>query len=261
LLVLLVGPAPRSAAARRHTGQNAFHLVVLDDTPSMGDQFSSRTPRTPISFRGGQGRVETLTDTIAQAGTRQEMKVVLLSDLDSDEGIFQAAAQRLLRRRVGDQAARPQTCVDPHRPDQRRWRRAKEVFSAQPRGKKVFISSAISATATGDGTGRRGAGQGRGRLTAPPTGAHVSYIDVAHQYRGRSEEGIAPHSNLALEDVRAATTIAAEGVPVEFTVGVGNYSTEAKKTFMPRLPAQHSTSRTARSTRANDFRKTSAPPA
>src|SRR5438270_199126 len=64
------------------------------------------------------------------------------------------------------------------------------------------------------------------------TGAHVSLIDTAHAFRGLSEENIAPHPNLTVEELRPQTAIAAEGVPVEFTVGVFNHSTEPKTTFL-----------------------------
>ena len=46
LLVLLVGLLLGRLRLGGDTGQNAFHLVVLDDTPSMGDHFVENAKNT-----------------------------------------------------------------------------------------------------------------------------------------------------------------------------------------------------------------------
>src|SRR5690348_5448376 len=81
LLVLLMGLLLGRLRLGGDTGQNAFHYVVVDDTPSMGDHFVENGKQTN-SFEVAKEQVKLLADTVAQASTRQEMRVVLLSDLD-----------------------------------------------------------------------------------------------------------------------------------------------------------------------------------
>ncbi len=227
LLVLLVGMLLGRLRLGGDTGQNAFHFVVLDDTPSMGDHFIENG-KVSNSFDVAKDQLKLLADTVAQASTRQQMRVVLLSDLDVvvfDQQLNNGAGDELAAKL---QDKRPAAVhVDPVQAVEK----ARTVFSTLPRGKKVFhFVSDFRDRDWKNGPDAETLAKAVDGLTA--IGAHVSYIDTAHRFRGASEEGIAPHANLAIEDLKPATTIAAEGVPVEFTVGVHNYSTEAKKTFM-----------------------------
>jgi len=227
LLVLLVGLLLGRLRLGGDTGQNAFHFVVLDDTPSMGDHFVDNG-KASNSFGVAKEQVKLLADTIAQASTRQQMRVVLLSDLDN------VVFDQQLGNNSGDDLAAKMQDLKPgalHIDPIRAVETAQTVFSKQPRGKKVFhFVSDFRDRDWKTGPDAEALAKAVDGLTA--TGAHVSYIDTAHRFRGQSEEGIAPHANLAIEDLKAETTIAAEGVPVEFTVGVHNYGTEAKKSFL-----------------------------
>ena len=227
LLVLLVGLLLGRLRLGGDTGQNAFHFVVLDDTPSMGDHFVDNG-KASNSFEVGKEQIKLLADTVAQASTRQQMRVVLLSDLDDvvfDQQLTSSSgdilAANLQERKPGSLHTDPIRAVE----------KAQEVFSALPRGKKVFhFVSDFRDRDWKTGPDAEALAKAVDGLTT--TGAHVSYIDTAHRFRGQSEEGIAPHANLAVEDLKAETSIAAEGVPVEFTVGIHNYATEAKKSFL-----------------------------
>src|SRR5437588_9077299 len=68
LLVLLVGLLLGRLRLGGDTGQNAFHFVVLDDTPSMGDHFADGGKQTD-SFEVAKDQAKLLADTIAQAST------------------------------------------------------------------------------------------------------------------------------------------------------------------------------------------------
>src|ERR1700686_5122626 len=76
LLVLLVGLLLGRLRLGGDTGQNAFHFVVMDDTPSMGDHFVENG-KASNSFEVAKEQLKLLADTIAQASTRQQMRVVL----------------------------------------------------------------------------------------------------------------------------------------------------------------------------------------
>jgi hypothetical protein len=226
LLVLLAGLLLGRLRLGGDTGQNAFHLAVVDDTPSMGDHFVENGKPTN-SFEVAKEQIKLLTDTIAQASTRQQMRVVLLSDLDNPifeqqltSGSADELAEKLKDRKPSSLHIDPIRAVE----------KAMQVFSNQPRGKKVFHFISDFRERDWKGPDSEALAKAVDSLIAMP--AHVSLIDTAHTYRGVSEESIAPHANLSIMELRPQSTIAAEGVPVEFTVGVQNFSNEPKTTFL-----------------------------
>src|SRR5215471_5562663 len=82
LLVLLAGFLVARFVGAKPTGQGATHIVVIDDTPSMADQFAEKGPKTN-SFEVAREQIKQLAHSAAQAPTHQQMKIYLLSDLDT----------------------------------------------------------------------------------------------------------------------------------------------------------------------------------
>ena len=66
-------------------------------------------------------------------------------------------------------------------------------------------------------------------MDAVARGAYVSLIDVAHPFRDAAGQFAASHANLSIDDLRLDSSIAIDGRPVEFTVGVFNHSGEPKQ--------------------------------
>ncbi len=234
LLVLLVGLLLGALQFGGDTGQTAFHFVVIDDTPSMGDRFVDAQGNASNSFEVAKDQVKTLADTLAKASTPQEMRVVLLSD--PGEAVFpddgkpsrqlDGKARTALEARLKD--LHPAAVhVDPIQAVEK----AREVFANQPRGKKVlhFVSD-FRERDWKTGPDVEALNKAIDALTG--TGANLSLIDVADARRGPNGENIAPHPNLSIQELRPTTTIATEGAPVEFTVGVFNHSTAPKTTVL-----------------------------
>jgi hypothetical protein len=82
LLVLLAGFLVARFVGAVPTGHGATHVVILDDTPSMTDQFTDKGPKTN-SFEIGREQIKQLAHSAAQAPSHQQMKIFLLSDLDT----------------------------------------------------------------------------------------------------------------------------------------------------------------------------------
>src|SRR5690348_2930000 len=82
LLVLLAGFLVARFVGAKPTGQGATHIVVIDDTPSMADQFTEKGPKTN-SFEVAREQIKQLAHSAAQAPTHQQMRIYLLSDLDT----------------------------------------------------------------------------------------------------------------------------------------------------------------------------------
>jgi hypothetical protein len=233
-LVLIVGLLLGWFLLGGDAGQAAFHLVVIDDTPSMGDRIiDPRTGKGSNSFEAGKDQVKRLADVLAQASTPQEMRVVLLSDPNTAvfpvNGPFAAQLDKNSGAALADvlKTRRPSALhIDPIQA----LAKAREVFASGQRGKKVlhFVSD-FRERDWKTGPDAETLHKALNSLTA--TGAHVNLLDVAFAPRGVNEENIAPHPNLAVEELRPASTIAIEGTPLEFTVGVFNHSTEPKSTY------------------------------
>jgi hypothetical protein len=60
-------------------------------------------------------------------------------------------------------------------------------------------------------------------------GIKVHFLDTAHPLRSEKQKVPLYHDNLAIVELRSETRVAAEGMPVQFTVSVGNFSGSEKK--------------------------------
>ena len=65
LLVLLAGFLVARFVGAKPTGQGATHVVVIDDTPSMADQFADKGPKTN-SFEVAREQIKQLAHSAAQ---------------------------------------------------------------------------------------------------------------------------------------------------------------------------------------------------
>ena len=63
-------------------------------------------------------------------------------------------------------------------------------------------------------------------------GVNVSLLDTGHPFRNETRDIILNHDNLAITDFRAESRMAAEGVPLEFTVKVHNFGSKDEKSFL-----------------------------
>src|SRR5579883_2600565 len=82
LLVLLTGFLVARFVGARPTGQETTHIVILDDTPSMADQFTEKGPKTN-SLEVAREQIKLLAHSAAQSPMHQQMRIYLLSDLDT----------------------------------------------------------------------------------------------------------------------------------------------------------------------------------
>jgi hypothetical protein len=228
LLVLLAGfLVARFVGATGPGSDGAIHLVVLDDTPSMGDHWTEKGP-TLTAFEAGREQIKQLARSAAQAPSHQQMRVFLLSDLQTS--IF----DRRLNDRSAEElhatlASRKPSSV--HVAPVEALKKALEIFNDVPRGQKVLHF--VSDFRDGDwnsGPGVEELNRTVDRLTE--AGIHLSLIDAAHPYRAAARQVALNHDNLAVLDLRCETHVAAEGLDTEFTVAVKNFSSTEKQTFL-----------------------------
>jgi hypothetical protein len=228
LLVLLAAfLVSRFKAWALDSSEGATHLVVLDDTLSMADRGKEKA-NVPNAFEEGKEQIKLLIKSAAQARSPQQMRVLLLSDLNTV--LFD---QRLNDRSAEDVAAalasrKPTSLhIDPIEA----VAKAQEYFNDVKKGQKIL--HLVSDFREGDWATGAGVEKLTGSVEKLLDGKiHLSLIDTAGPYRGKTRQVAVSHDNLAIVDLKAETRVAAEGVPIEFTATIENFSPSDAKTFL-----------------------------
>jgi hypothetical protein len=228
LLVLLAGfLVARFVGATEESGAGTTHVVVLDDTPSMADHWAEKGP-TRTAFAVGKEQIQALAKSAAQAPSHQQMRVYLLSDLDT------AVYDRRLSDRSGDELHAVLAPIKPaavHTDPVRAVEKARAVFNDVPQGRKVFhLVSDFRDADWVTGPGVEALNQAVTGLTE--TGVNVDLLDAAHPYRSPSRQVAPHHDNWAIADFRCETHVAVENADTEFTLDVRNYGASDKPRFL-----------------------------
>src|SRR5690606_31759565 len=105
LLARFLGFNPLAAEEARAT----LHVVVLDDTPSMGDAWRQDGQRTDAYEQAKRQIAESIARTVSRANSAQELQVVRLSDLDNPRRFerVNAASVEELRSHLRDTRPTP----------------------------------------------------------------------------------------------------------------------------------------------------------
>ncbi len=226
LLVLLAGFLVARFVGARPTGQGATHIVILDDTPSMADQFSEKGPKTN-SFEVAREQIKQLAHSAAQAPTHQEMRIYRLSDLET------VLFDQRLNDRSGDAIDEKLRVLKPsavHIDPIEGVNKGQELFNDVAQGQKILHLVSDFRDVDWSGPGAEEMNKAIEKLVE--SGIHLSLIDTAHPYRGPARQVALHHDNLAITDLHAESRVVAEGVETEFSVTIRNYSSSDKKTFL-----------------------------
>ncbi|HTU94181.1 MAG TPA: BatA domain-containing protein [Gemmataceae bacterium] len=226
LLVLLAGFLVARFVGARPTGQGATHIVILDDTPSMADQFSEKGPKIN-SFEVAREQIKLLAHSAAQASTHQQMRIYRLSDLDTvlfdqrlNDRSTDAIDEKLHDLKPSALHIDPIEGID----------KAQMLFNDVAQGQKIMHLVSDFRDVDWSGPGAEELNKAIEKLVE--SGIHLSLIDTAHPYRGSGRQAVLHHDNLAITDLHAESRVVAEGVETEFSVTIRNYSSSDKKTFL-----------------------------
>jgi hypothetical protein len=229
LLVLLAAFLVARYVYAGYGEKGTLHVVVIDDTPSMGDRHRNSQGIDQTAFDVGREQLAALVHQALQANSSQQMVVYLLSDLDTpvfDQRLSDSTLDQLNGRL---NAIRPGAVhVDPLPA----VAKAREIFSLDREGRQHVLHF------VGDFRDIDwAAGPGVEKLTEEvdrllDSGANLSLVDAAHPFR-RETKGVAlDHGNVAVLDLHAESRMAAEAVPVEFTATVANFSSAPVTPFL-----------------------------
>lgn len=226
LLVLLAGFLVARFVGAKPTGQGATHIVILDDTPSMADQFSEKGPKTS-SFAVAREQIKLLARSAAQSPTHQQMRIYRLSDLETvlfDQRLNDHSSDAI-DEKLRD--AKPSALhIDPLKGIDK----AQTLFNDVAQGQKILHLVGDFRDVDWSGPGAEELNKSIEKMVE--SGIHLSLIDTAHPYRGSGRQVVLHHDNLAITDLHAESRVVAEGVETEFSVTIRNYSSSDKKTFL-----------------------------
>jgi hypothetical protein len=209
--------------------KGTLHVVVIDDTPSMGDRHRNPQGQDLTAFDVGKEQLAALVHQVLQANSQQQMLVYLLSDLDTpvfDQRLSDASLDQLKNKLDGSHAGAVH--IDPLPAIVK----AREVF-ALDRESRQHVLHIVSDFRDIDWA----AGPVVDKLMEEidkllDAGVNLSLIDTAHPYRRETKDVALDHGNVAILEVRAEARMAAVAVPIEFTVTVANYSSAPVSPFL-----------------------------
>jgi hypothetical protein len=224
--------------------KNFVHVVILDDRLSMNDFWKDENGATKNCFDVGKQRIEKEIAKVAlQSRSAQRLVLLRLSDLQAkakpeakDKKAEDAGAAEVHRKhfddrltedslkRLGDALKDMTECTKLHLSlakgvevaDQEIFGDSKEDDERQLHIVTDLRQDHWSQTEAAD--------LNKKLMDLRSRNITVNLIDTAHPYRTQSQQAPGYHDNLAIVDLRPETRIAAEGMPVLFTVRLANFS-------------------------------------
>jgi Aerotolerance regulator N-terminal len=238
LLGRFVGCAPPESA-----GQGTMHIMILDDTLSMADRWV-QDGDVHNALGDGKEQIRAVSKTAAQANSPQYIQVFLLSDVamalenekpGEDRQKLLAGVKPIYSGRLGDKSdADLNRVLDPvkttalHIDPVKAIQSGRELFAGVVQGQKILhLVSDFRDSDWGSGPQLEELHTQIGKLLEKSV--NLSLQDVAHPNRNDFKGATVNHDNLAIVDFRAESRMAAEDVPLEFTVVVQNFGTTDAK--------------------------------
>src|SRR5262245_23381115 len=228
----------------------AQHVVVIDDTLSMGDR-TKEAGRSTTAYEVGIAQVKELVRSAAQAPSVQTMRVLLLSELDqapvfdgrlSDRSAEEIEAKCLARRHKasflpGSPLAGLVKGYDFLAPA------GEEDKATRLQRFLHFVSDFRDRDWTTGVDAEKIQEQVRKTLEAR---INLNLIDVAHPTRASGAGKVAlHHDNLAIVDFKPESRVAIEDTDLEFNVSIMNFGTgEGRGRFQVFINGQEDLGRT-----------------
>ncbi|HUR52798.1 MAG TPA: BatA domain-containing protein [Gemmataceae bacterium] len=204
------------------------HVVILDDTPSMGELGQTNEGQQIVPFDEGRKFVaEKLAPAIAQASTPQSVQMLRLTDLANPREFERVNNASIEEMRSYMGGLKPSAV---HAKLSEGLKRAKAMLdekSDKEVAKVIHVVTDLRGAdwATDGDTVR----QIMTDLTSSNIQVHL--IDVAAPYRKESEKQPITTNNVGIVEFRPRARVAAKNQPIEFEVRLKNFgTTELKST-------------------------------
>jgi hypothetical protein len=214
---------------------NTIHVVVLDDRLSTEDHWKTEDGLMRNSFLVGKQLIgRDLAKTLAQARTPQRLVLLKLSDLNApvfdrlvNEETLRELAGEARDEGLGGILGGLEGPTAQHLDLVKGLQTAEDVLGKNATDERfLHIVSDLRQQhwVEPDATDLL-----KKLQNLVNGGIKVHFLDTAHPLRSEKQKVPLYHDNLAVVELRSETRVAAEGMPVQFTVTVGNFSGSEKK--------------------------------
>src|SRR5713101_6218215 len=212
--------------------QNTVHVVILDDRLSMTDHWKSEEGDVKNSFQVAKQLIEKEIARPATQG-RSANRLVVFRLSDPSEPFDQRLNEESLRD-LAAYLGRMDECSLLHLDMTRGVKAAEKVFEINPQDQGILYVVSDFRQRHWSGPEAEGLlkaldqlSKGSDRLAKNKV--KINLIDTAHPFRSETQRSALYHDNLAVVELRPETRVSAEGMPVQFTVTVANYSPSERK--------------------------------
>ncbi|MGL6075760.1 MAG: BatA domain-containing protein [Fimbriiglobus sp.] len=231
LAVLLLGLLVGRFLGFGKSGEDAratHHIVILDDTPSMGDTWQGDDGVPTTAFEQAKKVLfEQILKNAALATTPQTVEVVRLSELDQPITVAGPGNYTSEKARIQDKSFAP---VKARVSLKSGLKKAQASFAEMP-GDLAKVLHVLSDFRAPDWTEDA---DGIKEISTELASAKIplNLVDVAHPYRKTTDKA-APlaHDNLAITELTPAKLIVARYEPIEFTLRIKNYGAAEMKSL------------------------------
>lgn len=215
-----------------YSGQDALHVVILDDTPSMNDQWKEGgTDTTCFKIAKEEVILNNLVKKIAQNTTNERLAILPLSELAKNPDYSPTIYQKLGERATQDEIAEALEKVQAtklHTDLAVGLDRAAALI--HDHSDKRPIVHIVSDFRLVDWSGEQADRLKKGLEKLASQKAQLYLLDTAHPNR-LAEQGGVPlsHDNLSIVDFKANSRLVGKSMPVTFSITVANHSPADKQ--------------------------------
>ncbi len=201
------------------------HLVVLDDTLSMRDRWKDENGETN-SFEVGKKKVLEIAKESLKANSPQYLRLVTLSSLDDVKFKERLNADTLgkLEAKLNDLAP-SKLHVNPVAGV--KWAQEQKIDDAN----RQRLFHLVSDLRESDWSGPEVGNLNQALEEFTNSGGKVLLYDVAFRFRTERQAVAIHNDNIGIVDLRPETRFTAEGLPVQFTAVIRNYTAVKKNVF------------------------------
>jgi hypothetical protein len=205
--------------------RNSTHVVILDDRLSTGDHWRTEEGEDRTAFQVGKQLIEKeLVKTLSQARTPQRLVLFRLSEPGK---LFDVRLNDETLRDLGKELAQMDESTFQHLDLAKGVAAAQDILGKSAQDQRFL--HIVSDFRQLHWTEPEATELLKTLNNLAKEDVRINLLDTAHPYRSESQKVPLYHDNLAVVELRPETRVAAEGIPIQFTVAVANNSASERK--------------------------------
>jgi hypothetical protein len=210
-------------------GQDALHIVLLDDSPSMTDRHKEgNEQKNCFKIAKDEVILGSIVKGLGQSSTNERLAIIPLSKIVTEDNfqpvLFQKLNDSVNEKKVKEylESLQPSNV---HVDLVRGVEMARRMFGEHPETPRQLLH-VVSDFRQVDWSGPDAEGLHKAMQKLHQAKVKIRPTDAAHPFRLKGQGGVLQaHDNLAIVDLRASTRVVGKGMPVTFKVTVANFGT------------------------------------